>query len=199
MILPQLQFNGLVNFIDRYGQTRIYKTSLFWNPSIIVYSPELCRKVLTDDERFIFGYPSSIMKLIGTKSLHGVSNSEHRRLRRLITAPINGHEALSMYIGYIEDIVTSSLQEWANKNSPIEFLNELKKISFKVITQIFMGSTDSMSESMTKYYTDMFQGFAALEINVPGFAFHRALMVKLLLTLLSLERNIGFILILYLM
>ncbi|XWS49229.1 hypothetical protein CRYUN_Cryun13aG0146000 [Craigia yunnanensis] len=169
------------NLVDRYGQTRIYKTSLFWNPSIIVCSPELCRKVLTDDKRFIFGYPSSILKLVGTKSLHGVSNSEHRHLRRLITAPINGHEALSMYIGYIEDIVTSSLQEWANKNSPIEFLNELKKISFKVITQIFMGSTDSMSESMTKYYTDLFKGFAAVEINVPGFAFHRALKARKIL------------------
>ncbi|XVF51935.1 hypothetical protein PTKIN_Ptkin04bG0223900 [Pterospermum kingtungense] len=169
------------NLVHRYGETKIYRTSLFWNPSIIVTSPELCKKVLTDDERFVFGYPSSLIKLTGSKSLHGVSNSEHKRLRRLITAPITGTETLSMYIGYIEDIVISSLQDWANNNSPVEFLNEFKKISFKVITKIFMGSDDFMSESMAKYFTDLVQGFAALEINVPGFAFHRALKARKIL------------------
>ncbi|XVF41648.1 hypothetical protein PTKIN_Ptkin01aG0297000 [Pterospermum kingtungense] len=167
--------------MDRYGETKIYRTHLFWNPSIIICSPELCRKVLTDDEQFVFGYPLSLMKLAGSKSLHGVSNSEHKRLRRLITAPVTGTEALSIYIGYIEDIVISSLQEWANKDSPIEFLNELKRISFKVIMKIFMGSADFMSESMTKYFTDLFQGFVALEINIPGFAFHRALKARQIL------------------
>ncbi|XVF51937.1 hypothetical protein PTKIN_Ptkin04bG0224100 [Pterospermum kingtungense] len=163
------------NLFDRYGQTRIYKTSLFLKPSIIVCSPELCKKVLTNDEQFMIGYPSCLLKLIGKNALHGASDSEHKRLRRLITAPINGHDALSMYIGYIEDIVISSLQDWANMNSPIEFYNELKNMSFNVITKIFMGSADIMPESVTKLYSDLFGGFFAPEINVPGFAFHRAL------------------------
>ncbi|XVF51938.1 hypothetical protein PTKIN_Ptkin04bG0224200 [Pterospermum kingtungense] len=99
------------NLLHRNGETGIYKTSLFFNPSIIVCNPQLCKKVLTDDERFIFGYPLAIMKIFGKNSLLSVTNSEHKRLRRLISAPINGHEALSMYIGYIEGIVISSLQE----------------------------------------------------------------------------------------
>ncbi|XVF13584.1 hypothetical protein REPUB_Repub08aG0219900 [Reevesia pubescens] len=169
----------LLNY--RYGQTGIYKTGLFWHPSIIVCSPELCKKVLTDDDRFTVGYSSGMLKLLGRKALHGVSESEHKRLRRLMTAPINGHEALSMHISYIEDIVISSLEEWANMNSPIEFLNELKKISFNVITKIFMGSTDSLSKSIIKYFADVFKGLDALPINFPGFTFHRALKARKIL------------------
>ncbi|KAK8548530.1 hypothetical protein V6N12_061442 [Hibiscus sabdariffa] len=170
------------NLVRRYGRTGIYRTSLFGNPSVIVCSPELSRKILTDDERFEVGYPSSLTKLIGKKSLHGVSNSEHRRLRKLLVPGINGHEALSMYIGYIQDIVISSLEEWAHNSSPIEFLTEWKKISFNVITKIFIGSADSISQSMTDHYGVMLEGaFSPLPIDVPGFPFHRALEARKIL------------------
>ncbi|XVF51940.1 hypothetical protein PTKIN_Ptkin04bG0224400 [Pterospermum kingtungense] len=166
------------NLVHRYGETGIYKTNLFSSPSIIVCSPELSMKVLKDDERFIFGYPSNWMKLVGKKSLLGAVNSEHKRLRRLISAPITGSEALSMHIGNIEDIVISSLQGLANKNSPVEFLDEMKKTTFKVFTKIFMGSTDYMPESVTKCYADLFKGLTALDINFPGFTFHRSLKAR---------------------
>ncbi|KAE8703019.1 Beta-amyrin 11-oxidase [Hibiscus syriacus] len=168
------------NLVHRYGQTGIYKTSLFGNPSIIVCSPEICRKVLTDDEMFKYGYPTSLDKLLGKlKSLHGVSNSEHRYLRKLLISSINGHEALSKHIGYIEDVVVSSLEEWGRNNSPIELLTELKKINFKVMTRILMGSADYISESMTKQYAHLFQGLLSpLPIDVPGFTFHRAIQAR---------------------
>ncbi|XP_012477976.1 ent-kaurenoic acid oxidase 2-like [Gossypium raimondii] len=86
------------NLVKRYGRTSIYRTHLFGSPSVIVCSQELCRKVLTDDEHFSYGYPSSAIQLGGKKSLYGISNSEHRRLRRLRADPINGHQALALYI-----------------------------------------------------------------------------------------------------
>ncbi|KAL4308853.1 hypothetical protein GQ457_01G033250 [Hibiscus cannabinus] len=171
------------NLVHRYGDTGIYKTSLFGNPSIIVCSPELCRKVLTDDEGFEYGYPSSLNKLLGeVRSLHGVSNSEHRHLRKLLSSPINGHEALSKHIEYIEDTVVSSLEEWIHNNSQIELLTELKKINFRVMTRILMGSADSISESMTKHYARLFDGLMSpLPIDVPGFTYHRALQARKIL------------------
>ncbi|XVF13577.1 hypothetical protein REPUB_Repub08aG0219200 [Reevesia pubescens] len=176
------------NLVKRYGQIGIYKTGSFWNPSIIVCTPELCKKVLTDDERFTIGYTSAMLKLLGKKALHGVSESEHKRLRRLVTRSISGPEALSTYIRYIEDIVISSLEECANMNSPIEFLNELKKLSFNVISKIFMGSTYSISDSVTKYFTLLVQGVGALPINVPGFTFHKALEArKILLNIIKAQ------------
>ncbi|KAK8585578.1 hypothetical protein V6N13_050555 [Hibiscus sabdariffa] len=171
------------NLVHRYGDTGIYKTSLFGNPSIIVCSPELCREVLMDGERFEYGYPSSLNKLFGERrSLHDVSNSEHRHLRRLLSSPINGHEALSNQIGYIEDIVVSSLEDWVHNHSEIELLTELKRINFKVMTRILMGSADSISESMTKDYARLFQGLLSpLPVDVPGFTYHRALEARKIL------------------
>ncbi|XP_022738013.1 beta-amyrin 11-oxidase-like [Durio zibethinus] len=168
------------NLIKRHGRTSIYKTYLFGSPSVIVCSPELCKKVLTDDEHFVFGYPSSAIQLGGKKSLYGISNSEHKRLRRLTTDPINGHVALALYIGHIEDIVIPSLEDLASKNHSIKFFNEMKQIGIKVIAQIFLGSTqeDLVLSSMVKYYTELFPGVLSMPINLPGFTFHRALKAR---------------------
>lgn len=162
----------------RYGRTGIYKTYVFGSPSIIVSIPETCRKVLADDEHFALGYPASTKQLTGKRSFHSISHAEHKRLRKLTTSPINGHNALGMYVPYIEDIVVSSLDEWASMHCPIEFLSEMRKVAFKVITYIFLGShNDSIRKLMEKYYVDFNYGLKAAAINIPGFAFHKALKV----------------------
>ncbi|WRX16876.1 Cytochrome P450 - like 10 [Theobroma cacao] len=166
----------IYDLVKRYGRTGIYKTYLFGSPSIIVSIPETCRKVLADDERFGLGYPVSTKQLTGKKSFHSIPNSEHKRLRRLTTAPINGHEALAMYIGYIEDIVINSLDEWASMKEPIELLKEMRKVAFKVITHIFVGSSaESILGTVEKHYTDLNYGLKSAAINIPGFAFYKAL------------------------
>lgn len=132
-----------------------------------------------DDDKFGNGYPVSAIRLTGKRSFHSLSSSEHKRLRKLTTSPINGHEALAMYIGYIEEIVIASLEEWGSINGPIEFFCEIRKVTFKVITHIFLGScSDSTLGLMEKYYVDMFEGVKSAAINIPGFAFHRALKAK---------------------
>ncbi|PPE02659.1 hypothetical protein GOBAR_DD00358 [Gossypium barbadense] len=150
------------NLVKRYGRTSIYRTHLFGSPSVIVCSQELCRKALTDDEHFSYGYPSSAIQLGGKKSLYGISNSEHRRLRR-----------------HIEDVVITSLEELATMNRPIKFFNEMKTIALNVIAKVSLGSTqDSILWSMVKYYTELSPGILSMPINIPGFAFHRALKTK---------------------
>ncbi|XVF52397.1 hypothetical protein PTKIN_Ptkin05aG0015000 [Pterospermum kingtungense] len=164
------------NLKKRYGQTGIYRTNLFWSPSIIVCSPELCRAVLTDDEQFKMGYPLSTLVSGGTPFDY-ISGSGHRRIRRLTTSGFNGHEKLSTYVGSIEDIVITKLEEWTDTNKPIQFFSEMNKIAFRVIMTIFLGSAsdESVIVSLEKYYKCVFNGLFCTPINIPGFAFHRAL------------------------
>lgn len=132
-----------------------------------------------DTEQFALGYPASTKHLTGKKSFHSISVAEHKRLRKLTTSSITGHEALAMYIEYIQDIVITSLDEWARNDNPIELLTEMRKIAFKVITHIFLGSdSDSILGSVEKYYTDILYGLKSSAINIPGFAFHGALKVN---------------------
>ncbi|KAJ0112438.1 hypothetical protein Patl1_03459 [Pistacia atlantica] len=102
--------NFICNLVDRYGRTGIYKAYLFGSPSVIVCTPESCRRVLMDDEKFGVGHPESIKQLTGKRLFHSISSAEHKRLRRLTTSPINGHEALAMYIG--DSINLESLEKY---------------------------------------------------------------------------------------
>ena len=162
----------------RFGDTGVYKAYMFGNPSIIVTKAETCRRVLMDDERFKQGWPKSTCELLGKKSFLGVSDDERKRLRRVTAAPINGHKALSMYQEYITDIVVNSLDEWAKAERPIEFLTEVRRITFKIIIYIFLGrEIDPMMKTLEEEYVNLNQGLRSMAIDLPGFAFHKSLKV----------------------
>lgn len=162
----------------RFGHTGLYRVHMFGSPSIIVTSPEACRRVLADDEAFKPGWPSSTVNLIGKNSFLGISDEDHRRLRKLTAAPVNGHESLSMYMRYIEDNVITALEEWANMGQ-IEFLTEIRKLTFKIIIYIFLSSeSEPVMEALEREYTNLNYGVRAMAINIPGFAYHKALKVR---------------------
>ncbi|XP_008448712.2 beta-amyrin 11-oxidase-like isoform X1 [Cucumis melo] len=178
----------LHNLSIRYGKSDMYKTHLLGRASIIVCTSEVCRQVLCDEEKFKPSLPRSITLLSGRKSLMQVFKAEHRRLRRLTMAPISGHSALEMYINHIEQTVVSGLEEWASMKKPIELLTEIKKLTFKIIWNIFMGSSsiDSSIGEIEALFAQIALGFISLPINFPGFSFHKSLKArKELLSLLQ--------------
>lgn len=141
---------------------------------MIVTTPETCRRVLTDDDCFKPGWPRSTTELIGKKSFIGISYEEHKRLRRLTAAPVNGNEALSMYTKYIEENVIASLNKWTTMGE-IEFLTELRKLTFRIIMYIFLSSeSEPVMEGLEREYTKLNYGVRAMAINLPGFAYHKA-------------------------
>lgn len=151
---------------------------MFGNPSVIVTTPEACKKVLTDDEKFEPGWPASTVELMGKKSFISIDYEEHKRLRRLTSASINGMEALSLYLTYIEKIAKSSLEKWSNMGE-IEFLTELRRYTFTIIMHIFLSTeSESVLASLEKEYTSLNLGVRAMQINLPGFAYHKAIKVS---------------------
>ncbi|KAJ4825847.1 Ent-kaurenoic acid oxidase 1 [Turnera subulata] len=168
----------LRSYVSRYGKTGIYKALMFGKPSVIVTTPETCKLVLTDDDAFKPGWPDSTMELIGRKSFIGISQEEHKRLRRLTAAPVNGHEALSVYIPYIEQNVVSALDKWATMGQ-FEFLTHLRKLTFRIIMYIFLSSESApVMEALEREYTSLNYGVRAMAINLPGFVYHRALKAR---------------------
>ncbi|XP_019168228.1 PREDICTED: ent-kaurenoic acid oxidase 1-like [Ipomoea nil] len=166
------------SFVSRYGATGMYKAFMFGSPSIIVTTPDACRRVLSDDEAFQPGWPVSTMELIGRKSFIGISFEEHKRLRKLTAAPVNGHEALSFYIDYIEQNVKIALEKWASMGE-IEFLTQLRKLTFMIIMYIFLSSeSEQVREALETEYTTLNYGVRAMAINLPGFAYYNALRAR---------------------
>ncbi|KAF5946513.1 hypothetical protein HYC85_016741 [Camellia sinensis] len=167
------------SFVTRFGRTGLYKAVMFGNPSIIVTTPETCKRVLTDDEYFKPGWPTSTIELVGKKSFIGdITFEEHKRLRKLTAAPVNGHESLSIYMRYIEENVKSNLEGWSGMGQ-IEFLTKLRKLTFRIITYIFLSAeSELVIEDMEREYTAFNYGVRAMAINLPGFAYHKALKAR---------------------
>lgn len=165
-------------FVRRFGPSGIYKSFMFGYPSIIVTVPEACRRVLFDDDAFKPGWPTSTHELIGKKSFVAISYEDHKRLRKLTAAPVNGHEALSMYMNYIETNVVSALEKWSNMGR-IEFLTKLRKLTFQIIMYIFLSTeSEDIMEALEREYTTLNYGVRALAINIPGFVYHEALKAR---------------------
>ncbi|KAG4184888.1 hypothetical protein ERO13_A09G198700v2 [Gossypium hirsutum] len=165
------------NLKKRYGKTGIYKTHLFGKASILVCSAELCKKVLTDDNNFQWGYPVSNL-IQGDVPFDYMSS--HRRLHRLVTTVLNQHQPPSSHLGTIEKIVINTLEEWSKMKEPILFVPEVNKFVFKLIIAIFLGSgtDDNQIASMEEYYRKVYYGLHTTPINIPGFAYHRAVQAR---------------------
>ncbi|WCJ23093.1 cytochrome P450 family 88 subfamily A polypeptide 3 [Euphorbia peplus] len=162
-------------YVSRFGDIGMYKLFMFGNPSVLVTTAEASRRVLTDDDAFQPGWPKATVDLIGDKSFIGISYEEHKRLRRITAAPVNGHEALSLYLNFIEDNVVSALEKWS-KMGEFEFLTHMRKLTFRIIMHIFLSSeSENLMEALEREYTTLNYGVRAMAINLPGFAYHKAL------------------------
>lgn len=153
---------------------------MFSSPTILAVTPEACKQVLMDDEGFVTGWPKATVTLIGPKSFVNMSYDDHRRIRKLTAAPINGFDALTTYLSFIDQTVVASLRRWSSPESgQVEFLTELRRMTFKIIVQIFMsGADDATMEALERSYTDLNYGMRAMAINLPGFAYYRALRAR---------------------
>ncbi|OEL20125.1 Cytochrome P450 88A1 [Dichanthelium oligosanthes] len=164
---------------NQFGRTGVYRAFMFSSPTILVTTPEACKQVLMDDEGFVTGWPKATVALIGPKSFVAMPYDEHRRLRKLTAAPINGFDALTAYLPFIDRTVTSSLRSWADVSADggeVEFLTELRRMTFKIIVQIFLGGADDATmHALERSYTNLNYGMRAMAINLPGFAYRRAL------------------------
>jgi cytochrome P450 len=148
---------------------------LYGSPSIIVTGHAIANKVLRDDVNFKLAYPKATIELVNGKLLI----NEHKRFKRLITASIAGYNALERYLELIEDIVINKLDELSSMKHPVEFLKETRKVTFKVLFHIFMGSCD---QHIVNKFEDLFDVmsiglFSLMPINAPFLPFNKAVKV----------------------
>ncbi|CAK7356179.1 unnamed protein product [Dovyalis caffra] len=86
------------------------------NPDSFI-SSFVTRQILMDDKRFKNGWPKVTHQLLGRRSFVGLSDQEHRRLRKLTAAPINGRKALT--IGESDPIIDTLEKLYSDLNCGI--------------------------------------------------------------------------------
>ncbi|MED6147186.1 hypothetical protein PIB30_041769 [Stylosanthes scabra] len=172
---PDLFLNDLVS---KYGKASMYKTHLFMNPGIVVYTLEACRKVYSDENKFKLAYPQTTLT-VAQSPINDVSSEEQKRFRRLIIAPIMGYNALAKFLDRMEDTVIESLEGMARRSTkqPVMAFKETMALSLRFIVHIFIGSYHH--RDTIKQIEDLFRAvddaLFSWPINLPGFTYYKAL------------------------
>ncbi|MCO5557309.1 hypothetical protein L7F22_010870 [Adiantum nelumboides] len=162
-------------FIRRYKKGGLYKTFMFGQPTILATSPEACKVVLMGEEHFVSGWPASTVALMGRKAFTSLAPNEHKRLRKLTAATLNGPPALQKFMPTLQLYITQALSEWASTPHPIALITELRKLTFQIIADIFMAcKPGERCDAVERQYRKLNIGVRAMPINLPGTAYHTA-------------------------
>ncbi|KAJ0076625.1 hypothetical protein Patl1_36134 [Pistacia atlantica] len=162
----------------RYGE--IFKSRILGYPSVMLASPEAAKFVLvTHAHLFKPTYPRGKEKMIGPSALFFHQGHYHTHLRKLVKISL-APQTIKKLIPDIEAIAISSLESWvANNGQVINTYNEMKKFSFDVgILSIFGHLDGSHREKLKKNYLTVNKGYNSFPTNIPGTAYHKALLAR---------------------
>ncbi|GAV80737.1 p450 domain-containing protein [Cephalotus follicularis] len=160
----------------RYGE--IFKTHIHGCPCVMLASPEAAKFVLvTHAHLFKPTYPKSKEKIIGPSALFFHQGNYHTCLRKLVQNSLPP-DTIKKLIPDIEVLAISALESWTSKGVVNTFL-EMKKFSFDVgILSIFGHLESSYRELLNENYRIVDKGYNSLPTNIPGTAYHKALLAR---------------------
>ncbi|GAU12622.1 hypothetical protein TSUD_121130 [Trifolium subterraneum] len=158
----------------KYGDgDGMFRTHLFGVPSIIVYNASVHKYVLHTEDIFKAEWPT--IELMGRTSMVAVHGKAHTRVRSFVTNAINRPEALNRIAAHVQPRMVIALRSWA-QTGKINARLETQKLTFDNIGKLFMSMEPGpLLQSMDKLYQALLLGVRAYPINIPGFAYHRAL------------------------
>ncbi|XP_045823498.1 ent-kaurenoic acid oxidase 1-like [Trifolium pratense] len=161
----------------KYGDgDGMFRTHLFGVPSIIVYNASVHKYVLHKEDIFKADWPT--IELMGRTSMAAVHGKAHTRVRSFVTNAINRPEALNRIAAHVQPRMVIALQSWA-QSGKINARFETQKLTFDNIGKLFMSMEPGpLLQSMDKLYQALLLGVRAYPINIPGFAYHRALQCR---------------------
>ncbi|XVE66834.1 hypothetical protein DITRI_Ditri08aG0111500 [Diplodiscus trichospermus] len=142
-------------------------------------SPEAARFVLvTHAHLFKPTYPKSKEQMIGPSALFFHQGEYHTRLRKLVQRSL-APDTIRKLIPDIEDIAVSALDSWAVSGQVINTFLKMKKLSFDVgILSIFGHLDRCYRDKLEENYRILDKGYNSFPSNIPGTAYHKALLAS---------------------
>ncbi|KAK6136869.1 hypothetical protein DH2020_029381 [Rehmannia glutinosa] len=141
-------------------------------------SPEASRFVLVNNaDLFKPTYPKSKEKMIGPSALFFHQGEYHNHLRKIVQSSLSP-EAIKKLIPGLEAIAISTLESWAN-GKVVNTFQGMKKFSFEVgILAIFGHLEKRQKEELKENYSIVDKGYNSFPTNLPGTAYHKAIMAR---------------------
>ncbi|KAL3500904.1 hypothetical protein ACH5RR_039997 [Cinchona calisaya] len=181
-------FTETTKFWDR--QATLAKTSsvgvstnyIFGRFFLYIYSAQLSHKVFTNIRPDAFQILVSPFgkTLFGENSLMYMFGQEHKNLRRLIV-PNFSPKALATYTLIQQRTILKHLNLWLQKSTTPVLLRLLcRDLNLETSQTVFVGDylSDEDRENFKIDYNHVSQGLVNLPINLPGFAYRKAILAR---------------------
>ena len=104
-----------------------YRTHLFGSPSIVVYSPSVCKLILHSSERFKQEWPT--IEALGSKSVITLQGEQHNLLKNFLVNALNHRDSLTKTVEQVQPSVVAALESWSTKGKIIA-KDELRKVVY---------------------------------------------------------------------
>lgn len=161
--------------ISRYG--KIYKSSLFGEPTIVSADAGLNRFILQNEGRlFECSYPRSIGGILGKWSMLVLVGDMHRDMRTISLNFLSHARLRTHLLREVEKHTLLVLGSW-KENFVFSAQDEAKKFTFNLMAKHIMSLDpgEPETEQLKKLYVTFMKGVVSAPLNLPGTAYRKAL------------------------
>ncbi|KAG1348082.1 cytochrome P450 90B1-like [Cocos nucifera] len=161
--------------INKYG--KIFKSNLHGAPTIVSADAELNRFILDNDGRlFEPSWPTTLVKILGKKSMIVASGDAHHYLKSLAINFMSIPRLRSDFLGDAEQSILQTFSTWV-EHTPFPLKEEAIKMSFNLIVKHILSKKpgEPETEQLRKLFMCFMRGVVSMPINLPGTAYRKAL------------------------
>jgi len=154
----------------------VFRSNVLGSPTVFISGVDVTDAWL--DESLVMregSFPKNVQALFGGRSLPLLDGATHRTRKSLVMQAFR-RDALESYLPKLEAAVTRSLARAAGAGREIRWLDELKRLAFEGICETLFGIPPGPEiDAMYADYGELFRGFTALPVDLPGTPYRKAL------------------------
>ncbi|KAG1341898.1 cytochrome P450 90B2 [Cocos nucifera] len=161
--------------ISRYG--KIYRSSLFGEPTIVSADADLNRFILQNEGKYFeCSYPRSIGGILGKWSMLVLVGEMHREMRMISLNFMSNVRLRSHLLPEVERHALLVLSSW-RENSIFSAQEEAKKYTFNLMAKNIMSMDpgEPQTEKLRREYITFMKGVVSAPLNFPGTPYWKAL------------------------
>ncbi|DBB10930.1 hypothetical protein WJX82_007943 [Trebouxia sp. C0006] len=160
----------------------IYRTWFVGEQLIHVGDLDSVRYIMNAEHDLVEGhFPYAIRKILGPRGISTLHGKAHTQLRKILV-PALSPKVSTKYVPHTVELAESACAEWAKANK-MKGEDGMKAFTFQVATELILGFPKNFinKEILSRQqhlWTECLDGFLCVPINLPGFAFHKAMLAR---------------------
>eukprot|EP00884_Botryococcus_braunii_P014873 jgi/Botrbrau1/23387/Bobra.0051s0035.1 len=175
---------GFTEFLRRRTRVfgNIFFTNVFGTLVVSITSASNIQKILSASGEVFEGYwPPSMSTLVGKNAISFAKGAHHKMLRRVMEPSLK-EGVLRSYLTTIVLSVRECLDKWA-KEGHFNAMSGVESMTFTVLMRVALGyrEGDLEGKELEKMHNLLMvwaEGLFSAPINLPGFAFHKAVQAR---------------------